>query len=1219
MLSGHAKAAIAFRRGIDIDLEAEISGSLDATAGHDLSATLKAGFDVRAAAVIQAQLPLDLFTEAGLIARAQLSLAASAYASLTLSLRMTELESRLREALPGLAGELASILLEEFVLSAGLWVRAGFAAELTAEAVLAVSLFGDSPGLTFSFEGAAGIGASVGVSFMLNAGIVDPDRLVHRLADQVASAIVGLIPTATAEERRAQNAVRVLLPGLLGAAVTVGSQLVDTRTASSAKAKAGGALMSNVLSRALDVMLRAGLDAAFDELHAALVHSTIVADFAMVDDKPAAANAIGHLASALSSLDNAAPGNPHTWVEAVLGVVAAAEGLVMLPGLPGEIGTTVTPALSTIWAAGALVGGILDNSASGASMATSLLNGSPAQDPGPTLRAVFGEDITYRHLATYVAGELERLLEPDPEMAGLLEFIGHLIGAGGSVISTAVELAGKPPAAAALAALDTVLAGAGAALVHDVLPALHRAIGTVDPDADAFVKDFAKPVVTAFAHVIPVLFDHLEDDDARMRAREGLSAVLLSLLGGAVNTLVQIVIDHASSNGGASATDLANQVHSNGGASTAYQNLAAASQGAAIEPATVEKTVQRSGSLLPLIGHDLIQPLIGTITTGITGGVGDETVGGAAARTILTSDDVPDMSPLGDAVSESAARAVAFAGHLLEELFEDIEKAVSAIATTIVHAISEAATAVLGALREGVALAQKEIAQIGAAIDRFERDAEAFLASALTAAADLADRLRRSADQFFNHLLSQIHKVLHESLPDFIADPVYFIVAGILHGLQEVVDLLDDIVSAMARNLAARLRAAATAGQLTPQMFDAHVNAVAYEAPRHDVHLAVPTFWGSIPVTVDAGAASGAALSTTLGSPDYPASRTSAVNAVAQFAQSRSSRNQAVAAYNSATTRAAMQDRVDALQTGQALNVVIEAPTSGPSGVSQLVASIRIIGANLSFVQAQTNFGMPARIQILLNDQLVSAPGAAWSVDGGDLVWRADLVAVEPVYTPPSPRVRSFVRTVPASTGRIVAGGRTSRSEERGEDVTVSVSPRARPRAYHDVAPVFPAPHAVPRAQRALANSTWETSLAVRPGVNTLAVAVADGGGRTAQAHVVFAMTSALRVSADVHVVGVAYDAPDGEYVVLHNSSAQAVHLAGWSLRDIARHRLPLPDVDLDPGSDLRVYTKGGTASAGAVFLGRRRAVWNNSGDTALLIDPAGSVVSAFQYVGAGR
>lgn len=90
---------------------------------------------------------------------------------------------------------------------------------------------------------------------------------------------------------------------------------------------------------------------------------------------------------------------------------------------------------------------------------------------------------------------------------------------------------------------------------------------------------------------------------------------------------------------------------------------------------------------------------------------------------------------------------------------------------------------------------------------------------------------------------------------------------------------------------------------------------------------------------------------------------------------------------------------------------------------------------------------------------------------------------------------------------------------------------------------------------------------------------------------------------------------PDGndvqrEQVLLHNDGKSAVDLGGWTLHDAARR----PHVyafaatrRLDAGATLRLWTGRGSDDAGNAYWGRRQAVWNNTGDVAILRDPDGA------------
>ncbi|MBX3602783.1 MAG: lamin tail domain-containing protein [Rubrivivax sp.] len=89
---------------------------------------------------------------------------------------------------------------------------------------------------------------------------------------------------------------------------------------------------------------------------------------------------------------------------------------------------------------------------------------------------------------------------------------------------------------------------------------------------------------------------------------------------------------------------------------------------------------------------------------------------------------------------------------------------------------------------------------------------------------------------------------------------------------------------------------------------------------------------------------------------------------------------------------------------------------------------------------------------------------------------------------------------------------------------------------------------------------------------------------------------------------------PDGpdlarEHVRLTNDTGAALDLGGWTLQDAAArpHRYTFQAPTLLPaGATLRLWTGRGSDGPGDRYWGRRQAVWNNTGDVALLLDPDG-------------
>jgi micrococcal nuclease len=109
-----------------------------------------------------------------------------------------------------------------------------------------------------------------------------------------------------------------------------------------------------------------------------------------------------------------------------------------------------------------------------------------------------------------------------------------------------------------------------------------------------------------------------------------------------------------------------------------------------------------------------------------------------------------------------------------------------------------------------------------------------------------------------------------------------------------------------------------------------------------------------------------------------------------------------------------------------------------------------------------------------------------------------------------------------------------------------------------------------------------------------------------------------------VQIVHVEYDASgddnlnqNGEWVEISNADDVPVDLTGWVLKDeSATHRFSFPDgFSLQPAASVRVYTGCGADSAAALYwCVSGSAVWNNSGDTAFLLDPDGNIVYSLSY-----
>jgi len=110
---------------------------------------------------------------------------------------------------------------------------------------------------------------------------------------------------------------------------------------------------------------------------------------------------------------------------------------------------------------------------------------------------------------------------------------------------------------------------------------------------------------------------------------------------------------------------------------------------------------------------------------------------------------------------------------------------------------------------------------------------------------------------------------------------------------------------------------------------------------------------------------------------------------------------------------------------------------------------------------------------------------------------------------------------------------------------------------------------------------------------------------------------------ASVRIAALVYDpaGPDGdnrngEQLGIRNEGAAAVELTDWLLRDEStqwRYRFPV-GFTLQPGDGVVVHTGCGRDSADELFWCADDPLWNNGGDTALLLDAGGNVVDRWVY-----
>jgi hypothetical protein len=97
-------------------------------------------------------------------------------------------------------------------------------------------------------------------------------------------------------------------------------------------------------------------------------------------------------------------------------------------------------------------------------------------------------------------------------------------------------------------------------------------------------------------------------------------------------------------------------------------------------------------------------------------------------------------------------------------------------------------------------------------------------------------------------------------------------------------------------------------------------------------------------------------------------------------------------------------------------------------------------------------------------------------------------------------------------------------------------------------------------------------------------------------------------------------DETAGERVVIRNDRPTRIPMGGWRLQDERSHpssppwTFVFPNVWLEPGADLTVWTRSGTHDSSNLYWGLNHPIWNNDGDAALLFNQQGTCVSRLAW-----
>jgi predicted extracellular nuclease len=88
----------------------------------------------------------------------------------------------------------------------------------------------------------------------------------------------------------------------------------------------------------------------------------------------------------------------------------------------------------------------------------------------------------------------------------------------------------------------------------------------------------------------------------------------------------------------------------------------------------------------------------------------------------------------------------------------------------------------------------------------------------------------------------------------------------------------------------------------------------------------------------------------------------------------------------------------------------------------------------------------------------------------------------------------------------------------------------------------------------------------------------------------------------------------NAEYVTLKNMSTSSRSLTGWTLRDAQGHVYKFGTFTLGAGRSVVIHTGKGANTSTNRYWGSGNYIWNNTGDTAYLRSPAGTLLDTCRW-----
>jgi competence protein ComEC len=200
---------------------------------------------------------------------------------------------------------------------------------------------------------------------------------------------------------------------------------------------------------------------------------------------------------------------------------------------------------------------------------------------------------------------------------------------------------------------------------------------------------------------------------------------------------------------------------------------------------------------------------------------------------------------------------------------------------------------------------------------------------------------------------------------------------------------------------------------------------------------------------------------------------------------------------------------------------------------------------------------------------------------------------------------RLAARTIPtywtAVHGNIVL-------DSNGKQITVKTQAKAptNSKSLRSASPIEPGDTAPVMARTTITVGTSSGSLTASP------TTTATTTSTPASSHPANTL-QLTKVHADA--AGDEADNLNDEYLVLKNTGNTPLDLTGWQLRDEADHSYNFPKgTTLEPGTQLTIHTGNGENTDTNLYWNSGQPVWNNGGDTVIVVDDEGKTVLRETY-----